>query len=91
MKPQIIGDMHPLFNHAFNFTYKSTTVFYAPNDGFYIVLFSLENNAYTTKRGYFKASIFGLIVTLYFDNAKPQEINLNEYPIYYFSETIPTN
>jgi hypothetical protein len=88
MKPKIIGYMHPLFNHSFNFTKRSNTIFYVPNDGFFIIL---QDNLTKTKKAYFKSSIEGINVTFYYDNKELEETNLLYYPIYYFRETIPTN
>lgn len=79
MRTKFIGDKHEYFESAFNFAHETTTIYYSPGEGFYVLIGGYNK----TERAYFKATVNNLSVTFHFDNGDSKAYWLGNYPIYF--------
>ena len=79
-----LGEKNKIFKQSFNFLDNTTTIYYEPNFGFYVVVSCLKtiHNPTGTQRAVFKAVVNDLFVIFKFQNSEDKTYNLAHYPIY---------
>ena len=79
MRTKFLGNKHEHFESEFCFISGTTTIFFSPGEGFYLLI-GTENKI---EKAYFNAEVMDLSVKLIFKNGEERKYNLAYYPLYF--------